>query len=70
MKFAKYLVLFFVIFALCVSFTLGLCSCDDNTTETDTSNSETESTVKLPNLEDYINPDTGYIEFPKEEFQF
>lgn len=68
MKFAKYLLLFFMIFALCVSLALGLCSCEDNDTETDSSSSETESTVKLPSLEDYFDTSNGPIILPEEEF--
>ena len=66
----KTIFLFGIIFILCLTLLLGLCSCDGETPDTESTGNTSESTdPEVPNLNDVFSFPEGGIELPKDEFE-
>ncbi len=66
----KTIFLFGIIFILCLTLLLGLCSCDGETPDTESTGNTSESTdLEMPDWNDIFSFPEGGIELPEDEFE-
>ncbi len=66
----KTIFLFVIIFILCLTLLLGLCSCDGETPDAESTGNTSESTdLEMPSLNDIFSFPEGGIELPDDELE-